>query len=99
MHSVLLPATIAGSIIPGFNCVPFSYLSTFFPLPLSLSSLQDLDSCASSYSELAKLKRLLFIAKHCPGLQEEALKLVLLTGCIHAMIAVSFVARAVPCLG
>lgn len=37
----------------------------------------DLDSYASGYIGLIKIRRLMFIAKHCPGLQEEALKLAL----------------------
>ena len=35
---------------------------------------QDLDSYGSGYMGLAKIRRLQFVAKHCPGLQEEALK-------------------------
>ena len=34
----------------------------------------DLDSYASSYSGLAKVRRLMFIAKHCPSLRVDSLK-------------------------
>ena len=34
----------------------------------------DLDSYASSYSGLAKIRRLMFIAKHCPNLRVDSLK-------------------------
>ena len=34
----------------------------------------DLDAYASSYSGLAKIKRLMFIAKHCPCLRIDSLK-------------------------
>ena len=36
----------------------------------------DLDAYANSYDSLAKIRRLMFIAKHCPSLSTEALKLV-----------------------
>ena len=34
----------------------------------------DLDAYASSYSGLAKIKRLMFVAKHCPYLRVDSLK-------------------------
>ncbi len=36
----------------------------------------DLEVYANSYDGLTKVRRLLFVAKHCPALQVEALKLV-----------------------
>lgn len=40
----------------------------------SLSVSQDMEVYAASYEGLAKIKRLMFVAKHCPGLAEDALK-------------------------
>jgi len=37
----------------------------------------DLDVYANSYSGLAKLNRLKYIADHCPALRQEALKMAL----------------------
>jgi len=37
----------------------------------------DLDTYASSYTGLAKIKRLTFVARHCPSLRVDALKLAL----------------------
>ena len=34
----------------------------------------DLDSYASSYTGLMKIRRLMFIAKHCPSLRVDSLK-------------------------
>lgn len=34
----------------------------------------DLEAYGNSYAGLAKIRRLLFIAKHCPSLQVDALK-------------------------
>ena len=35
---------------------------------------QDLDVYASNYTGLTKLNRLLFVAKHCPALEVDALR-------------------------
>lgn len=43
----------------------------------SFISIQDLDTYSSSYSGLARLNRLLYIADHCPSLQLEALRMAL----------------------
>ena len=45
--------------------------ATFTPAP---EQLQDLDAYTSVYAENTKLKRLLFIADHCPQLAAEALR-------------------------
>lgn len=37
----------------------------------------DLEGYAASYKGLAKVRRLLFVAKHCPSLQLDALRLAL----------------------
>ena len=50
--------------------------------------LKDLDSYASGYTGLAKIRRLQFVAKHCPGLQEEALKWVICHAEIISFLAV-----------
>lgn len=39
--------------------------------------LQDLEVYISNYKGMAKLQRLMFIADHCPSLQQEALKMAL----------------------
>ena len=40
-------------------------------------SEQDLEAYSSKYGGLAKLKRLLFIAEHCPSVQGNALKMAI----------------------
>lgn len=43
---------------------------------LSIIYFKDLDVYSGGYDGLAKVRRLMFIAKHCPGLAEDALKSV-----------------------
>lgn len=44
---------------------------------ISLYILQDLEAYANSYTGLARLYRLMYIADHCPTLRVEALKMAI----------------------
>lgn len=52
-------------------------LSVHIPVHGSNRMFQDLEGYGNSYTGLARLYRLIYIADHCPGLRLEALKMAI----------------------